>query len=791
MRRNPALWAGFFFACGIVLSFVFITLFQPLFVWAVLALVAALLVVFGRRSTRSFLLLTGLFFLLIGLIYGYTRFAHIHPNHLLRFNPREIQAVQGWISEATIRNSAKQRYVLRCRQVRRHNRWQSAQGKILLITKRGSPELHYGDRVQVNGKLDFPPLPSNPGQFNYRRYLNLKGIFFEMVAGPDALRLLKGKHGNFAPEYFLLAVRRAVRQAFDRYFPSTTSNILKALILGERQNLDGALVQRFQKVGVVHVLAISGLHVGFILLIFLIFFGLFPFSYKVRYALTFAALTFFVALVRFKAPVVRASLMAFFYFAVPLSQRKASALNVLAAAGLLILLFDPAQILQAGFQFSFAAVGGIVYGYPHLKAMLPFPFGNTRLSVKMNHWIWQPGLISLSAVLATLPLTYYYFGTIQIGAVFINLIIIPLIGLLVIGALLFAIFSLFVFPFLAGFAFLISGLTAAILKLITFFSHFDWVQIHVAHPSLAIVFLLGLFILFLFRIHQRRALHSAAFCLLLLLLLWHNSGPKHLRLTFLDVGQGDACLIQIPPDLNVLVDSGDRNRWRDYGQRSVVPVCRYYGVKRLRYAVVTHPHSDHYGGMLTVLRTLRVDTLVISPYADSTKGYRRLLQEAKRRNIPIVKRERGQTLNFGENARAYILSPVARFEKVKWHNGREINNSSIVLRVCYGKNAFLLSGDAQKEAEKVMNSFGSFLKSHVLKVGHHGSSTSSTPEFLNLIQPDFAVISVGKHNKFHHPSNKTLHTLQALGIPVLRTDRLGALVFESDGRRVRLVNWRK
>lgn len=791
LRRNPALWTGILFALGLALSFWFLEGLNLTVLWLLLIPVLFLLVLSYRKFVRLFLLLTGLVFFLIGMIYGYQHFAFLPFNHLLNFPQKKVKAVQGWISGVTLKNNGKHRYLLHCERVLLDGRWQNAQAKIMVYAQKGMPGFYYGQRLQISGSLEWPSLPANPGQFNYRRYLNLQGIFFQMYAARDSVRILPGRRGSAIQRWILEPVRQRLRYDFNHYFRPPSSDILKALILGERQDLDKSIVRQFQKTGVVHVLAISGLHVGYVLLIFLIFLGFFPLSYKMRYVLTFILLGFFVALVNFKAPVVRASLMALFYFAIPLSKRKASALNVLAAAGFLILLFDPAQILQPGFQFSFAAVGGIVYGYPHLKNFFPLHFGGGWLPQKVNRWVWQSGLVSLSAVLATLPLTWYYYGTLQLGAVFINLLIIPLIGVLVVLSLLFVILSFMAFPFLGGLAYLITMLINGILALIAFFSRFDWVQIQAPHPSLLMILFVVFFILFLFQAYKRRSLLYAIICLGIFSLLWQNNRLQNLRVTFIDVGQGDACLIQLPAKINLLVDAGNRNRWRDYGAQSVVPVCRYFGVNHLRYAVATHPHSDHYGGLLTTMRSVKIDTLVVCPYPDSGKSYLRLLKQARQKGIQILRMQRGHHLNLGLNARAYVLSPVRQFEKVRLHNGREINNSSIVLRFCYGDNAFMLTGDAQKEAEAVMDNYGNFLQSNVLKVGHHGSSTSSTPEFLNFVRPKFAVISVGKRNKFHHPSMKTLQTLRLFNIPAFRTDHFGAIMFESDGNKVRLVNWRK
>ncbi|NOX89543.1 MAG: DNA internalization-related competence protein ComEC/Rec2 [Calditrichaeota bacterium] len=789
-RRNPALSVFLAFALGIAVSWHFLfSLNSARLLFAVLLLSLGLIISYFWLK-RFFWFLYFFFVLASGIFLGYEHFAFYKSDHLLTQPLRRAKAFVGWVQSAEYRANGKHRYVIECEQIQIDSLLKPASGKIILFQREKAARLKYGQRLLVNSVLEMPPLPSNPGEFNYRRYLNFRGIFFQTRVKRSDFRILPGTKGNPFQRRVVNPLRNKIRQVIDRNLPQPTNDVVKALILGERQDLDRRIVRQFQTTGVVHVLAISGLHVGFILLIFLTFLGFFPLSHKWRYILSFVLLGMFVALVNFKAPVVRASLMAVLYFGINLTQRRASALNILGVAGLIILIFDPDQLFQAGFQFSFAAVGGILYGYPELKKIVRWKPGSGVIAQKANRWIVQPGLVSLAAVLGTLPLTWWYYGSLQLGAVFINLLIIPLIGLLVMLAFFFVILALTGVPLVSGLAVIIHLLLRLILQVIRFFSRFDWVQLQVPHPAPFVIFLTVLFILLLFRL-RKPAVRFYALGILLLILIFVQPQPlNRLRVTFIDVGQGDACVVQLPGQKVLLIDGGEKNPWRDAGERNVVPLLKYYGIKRINYVIATHAHTDHFGGLSAVLKNFTIDTLVLSPYPDSTKSFLKFVALAKQERIPVIYAYRGRRLNSGEKTRCYVLHPFGNFTKSRNHGGREVNNSSVVLKIVYGNTSFLFTGDAQKDAELAMLSYDRFLKSNVLKLGHHGSSTSSGDAFLAAVKPEFGIISVGKNNKFSHPSPKVLRSLRQKKIPSLRTDRLGAVVFESDGQGVNLINWR-
>ncbi len=757
--------------------------------WAV-GLSAVFLLITLVFRLKFFLTSLTLFVFTSAMFYGFGNFAFFPENHLLNTPSTQINAVKGVITDVQHSKNGRGRYLLQCQAARFKGKFRKVQGKVLLFQTKGEKCLAYGDQVLVNARLQQPPLPRNPGDFNYRRYLNFNKIFFTARFDEDSLRLLKRNQGNVFLSRVIFPLRQKIRSVFERYFSQPARGVLKALILGERNDLQKVVLERFQKTGVVHVLAISGLHVGFILAALFMITGFLPLKPLLRHFLIFSGLFLFVALVNFKAPVVRASVMALFYFGARLLQRRPSPLNALGAAAFVLLLADPAQLLKPGFQFSFAAVGGILSGYPRLRQFLPLGWPFDRGKRIVQKFLWQPLLVSLSAIIATIPLTWWYYGSVPVAAVIANLFVIPAIGVVVNLALLFVFSAILHLPFVSGLAVLLQFLLEQTLRVVSAFSSQWWVQWQTGKPAFVPWFIFTLFvILILSGKIKRKHLLFAGIGVLVFVLFFPSS--KRLRVTFLDVGQGDACLLEFPQGVTMLVDGGEGGKYFDAGRRAVLPVLRTYGIKRLNYVVATHPHTDHFGGLLSVLKSIAVDTLVLTPYPDSGKFYLRLKEVATRRGIGLRFVRRGKQLKVGDEARCYVLHPFGPFCEFKNHSGHEVNNTSLVLKIQFGKTAVLLTGDLQNDAEFYLARYQKFLKAQILKVAHHGSITSSDSLFLSYVVPRFAVVSVGARNRFNHPSLWVVRQLRVFGTGVWRTDHLGAAVFESDGQRFRLINWRR
>ncbi|ERI07213.1 ComEC/Rec2 family competence protein [Aneurinibacillus aneurinilyticus] len=243
---------------------------------------------------------------------------------------------------------------------------------------------------------------------------------------------------------------------------------------------------------------------------------------------------------------------------------------------------------------------------------------------------------------------------------------------------------------------------------------------------------------------------------------------------YIDVGQGDATLIVSPEGKNVLIDAGDKS----HGE-TVTKSLQKEGVKQIDYFVLTHPDSDHIGGATHVIDTLPIKSIVMPLKSSSTETYFGVLLAIKEKNIPIIHGEKGMSLDIGKSVKAQILSPGPKVSYI------DTNDWSIVLKVTYGKQKFLFTGDAAKKAENDMLASGQDLSANVYKAGHHGSKTSSSTKFLKAVRPEIVVISVGANNKYHHPNIETLQHIHQVGVKkIYRTDDRGTVTATTDGNTI-------
>lgn len=248
--------------------------------------------------------------------------------------------------------------------------------------------------------------------------------------------------------------------------------------------------------------------------------------------------------------------------------------------------------------------------------------------------------------------------------------------------------------------------------------------------------------------------------------------PEQLIVHVIDVGQADSILVQFPSGQNLLIDGGNN------GDGELVANClRGAGVQRLDFVIGTHPHEDHIGGLDEVIKAFPVGQVYLPKVTQNTKSYSDLLQCIQDKGLKVTEAKAGMTLAVGTGVTASLLAPLR-------DDYQELNDWSVVLRVVYGQVSLLFAGDAGPAAESDLVNSGQTLQADVLKVGHHGSATSSSAAFLKLVQPRYAIISVAKQNDYGHPSSATLKRLQNIGAKVYRTDQSGTVVFSTDGQSV-------
>ncbi len=616
-------------------------------------------------------------------------------------------------------------------------------GRVQLTVNGPLPALAEGQRIDAEVRLHRAAGFRNPGVFDYARFLERAGIGVVGSARADRITPLDDPR----PPWHARA-RRAAREAIQRALPPVSAALLEGLLLGERSGLPREIDEAFRLAGVYHVLAVSGFNVA---LIAGSVFGLLTLARlgrRTTAAVAMAAVVGFAFVVGPQASVLRATVMGVLVLGAVLLDREASVLNGLALAALLLLAVRPGDLADPGFQLSFAATGGIV--------LAPLPRR------------WLPGAlgVSLAAQAAVLPIGLVHFNQVSTIGVLANLGVIPLAGIATIVGFLGVVAS---WASETAGAVLLGATWPALLALrglVAVAATIPGALVHLpAPPWTAVVAYAAALGLALTAWHLRRTrLDTArtaggaaltALAVAAALGAWPLLRPPdgRLRLTVLDVGQGDALVLETPGGRALLIDAGPGGPMRlDAGDRVVAPFLWNRGHLRLAAAVTTHADQDHAGGMAAI-----------------------------RRHFAI-----GETLAAG---RRYWIDGVSVLTLAD-PAGTTRNESALVVRVDHGTASFLLASDIPATTEESLATSKAPLTATVLKVAHHGSAESSTRRFLDRVRPVAAVISVGRRNPYGHPAPAALARLDAAGALVYRTDRDGAVIFETDGATLRVIRWR-
>ena len=642
-----------------------------------------------------------------------------------------------------------------------------------------------GDSLIGTGTFTKLEPPRNPGEFDFQSHFNHQGIFGWIFAHKK-IKTQIIPNDSFSFHRLVYNVRSTIRDQFQSVSSGVGGDLLSALILGDKSEVDPSITEDFAKTGVIHVLAVSGLHVGYVLIILLIIKNIFGLPWGWDRIVVILGLTAFVILTGFKPSVVRASVMAGLYVLAPVFDRQVNIWNIILFTALIILIIDPMALFQLGFQLSFIAVISIIYFYNWLNIQLPDNLKVSKIENKSVQFVWGLFLVSLSAQIGTLPFTSYYFGKIPIIALIANVFIVPLIGLLVgIG---FMILFLGWIPFVGS----ALGESAWLLSMVithstSFFSNIPFSNIEFGFTFIHMFTFFSLIISFILYFHDRKGLSIMILFLVGNTMIWKWSlSEDQLDVVFMDVGQGDAALVILPNDETILIDAGQRNMHEDMGKDVVLPVLNHFGVQELNWVIMSHPHSDHIGGLVTVMNNIRIMNLVDSYIDYESWTYKSIIDHAQNNGIKTHRFPQGHTMKFGNNILIEYFAPDSVFA-VSEHN---VNNGSIVFKLTYGETSFLFTGDLEHEGDDLLIPFEEYLKSDVLKVAHHGSITSSTESFIDFVQPEIAVISVGKNNKYDHPSSTVLNRLIQRKIDIHRTDIEGALWLRSDGRSIKEIQWK-
>jgi competence protein ComEC len=712
----------------------------------------------------------------------------------------------------------------------------NARARITLVPRDGEmpPDLRYGQRVELEAKVRRIRNFQNPGEFDYEGFSARSGIFWTANAtGAASVQVKPGRCGSRWLAV-VFALRTGALRRIERLYQGNPYAIgmMEATLIGESSRMERLWTEHFRRTGTYHMLVIDGLHIT-VLAAFLLFLLRLCFLPELTALTITASGAWLYALVSgWNAPAIRAAGGFTLYVLARYFYRRGRLLNLLAAVAIVYLIYDPSQLFEAGFQLSFLAVASIgLLAVPLLEVTstlysrgikgitepsraprLPPRAAHFRLELRLlaetaSYYIrlprpWWERVLALAsriffyafelAVISAavqiglaLPMAIY-FHRISLTGISANIIIVPLLALVVpLGFL--AILTTWHLP-----AALAGWLLTGGERVAEWHTHLEpnW---RVLSPPLWLAMCFTAVLLLLAWAMRRSlgwSLAALAGVLALFVLIFLHPFPAalhpgELELSVIDVGQGDSLLISFPDSKLMLVDGGGvlsfgqaTHSRMDIGEDVVSPYLWSRSIRKIDVVALTHAHDDHAGGLPAIIENFHPAELWTGATAPSS-AWTAIRQKARSENVKITPLTSGRSFVFG-GAHVEVISPPADYIPAD----SPTNDDSLALRITYGQRSFLLTGDMEKPMERRALADLQPLRADVLKVGHHGSNTSSIDPFLDAVSPIYAVISDGFENSFHHPHPKVLERLIEHHAGILRTDRDGLVTIRTDGRAI-------
>jgi competence protein ComEC len=642
----------------------------------------------------------------------------------------------------------------------------------LRVILRTQGNLTINDRVKVFGYMKELNLTfKNPSITSWKWLKRLEGISYEFKG-----TIISVTTGESYIQAWRNLLAKGVEDSGAKY-----AGIIKALTIGDTTGLDEKTKELFLRTGTSHILAISGSNIGIVTAFFFFIARMLlrtsflmrlrgdDKKYAALFSIPFAILFMFTA--GSSIPIIRATIMITVYMFALYFGRTRHIENTVALSALVILMIYPHSIFMPTFQLTFVSVFSIILFtrtfYPYVLAWHP-----------VFKWSFSSILITISAMIGTLPVVLNHFYGINPIAFIHNIIAVPLMCVI---AMPLALTGMLV-PY-GEYLLRLSGEIISITLFIL--NHLNKGYIYpLMRPTFFEIMSYFIIIVSLFSIREKLVRFIIFFILVPSLFVYSYAVMKdrfynnNICFNFIDVGLGDAILVEAPQSMRMLIDGGGLYSGDfDMGKSVLTPVLLSKKVLSLDYVINTHPHSDHYGGLLYILNNFQVKRFITATYLVSDPAYNEILTTAKNKNIPIELWKRGDTIILNNRTKLRVFNPPQGLTV------ENLNNRSLVISIRYGKNNFLLTGDIETSIEEELIFSHFSLCADVLKIPHHGSKYSSSSYFLHATKPAIAVMSVGAGIR-GIPSEETLERYRSLSIPVLRTDRDGFIRVCSDGERI-------
>jgi competence protein ComEC len=813
--RLPLIPIFLSYGIGICLGYFDLPLSSTALIVLALTLLAlwALSLVMKRRMVDTVLAIA--FFFLLGIlsIHHYLR-PPLSPSHVSCFVGFDGISLEGTLYRPPEESQGRTQIRIRAQRIIHSSQHFAVEGRLLIFLKEKNPPFQMGDRLRFRCKLHRPRGFHNPGGFSYERYLSFERIHAIGFLNEETAWVKIGEASEYSLLHMIERMRNHIRNFLTKETHPLSSGILKALVLGERGDIPEEITEQFTVAGIAHLLAISGDHLG---IVALLSFSLLLWILKRSKFLLLstsvkkwaAGLTIpFILLYTFIAgggiSVIRATIMVITFFLSILFSRERNLLHTLALAAFLILLFSPPSLFDVSFQLSFLAVLSILYLVPRLfrwwkeKEILP----SQETSWRQRLWAYLKISLVVTAVatLGTAPFVALHFNRISLIGFLTNLFFVPWVGFVIVPlSLVASLLSFFIYPLAALLIQVNDFITMALLKAVALSASFPYASFFVSTPTAFEIILFYLLLLMAAHLRKGKGVRylflGCCIALFLNFAFWNarECFQKNLRITFIDVGQGDAILMEFPKGKRMLIDGGGLREDRfDIGKNVIAPFLWNKKIRKIDLLVLTHPDPDHLKGLNFIASHFSIGCFWDNGFRTDSESYIRLQE------ILLKKKIRRSSLNdqtlpqMIHGAQLSVLNPpvMKKSQRVN-QNPSLLNNQSLVIKIQFKEIAILLVGDIEKEAEYRMMRKGFPIKADLLKIPHHGSASSSTQAFLESVKPSYAILSVSEQNLGRLPHPEVLRRYERLGTRIFRTDKHGAVTVVTDGERIEIETFLK
>ena len=678
---------------------------------------------------------------------------------------------------------------------------------ILSVNKNKDIELEYGDKILIKGEFVEPSEARNYGGFDYKEYL--KSIKIHGTIKADSIEIL-AKNSNNPIFIFSNNINLKIKENINKLIPEKYSAIFTGLILGDTSKVEEEVNDDFKIANISHVLAISGMHITYIVMGIELLLKKGIGKRKTR-IITIIILVIYMFITGFMPSVVRSSIMGIIMLISKLIHRKNDIWTSISLSLLILLIYNPFLILNVGLQLSYLGTIGIVCFNKNVYNFLrKLKIRNKKIKYRINRKfilfmdkIKEMLSVTLSAQIVILPILLFNFNILGIYFFISNILVSIIIGPIIIVGFVCILIS-FVSIEITKILSIFMSVGIQILISISEISHLPFSKIYIPTPKvwqivsyyICVIVINRIYIAFnskkpdftsirirnlvallKFKFRQNRNKVLKVLIVFVSLLFILNTIPEKLKIHFVDVGQGDCTFITTPQNKTILIDGGgSMSEEYDVGKSTLLPYILDRGYTKLDYVFISHFDQDHVGGILTILEELRLGQVYISKQEQDSENYQKFLKIVEDKKIKVKVLKQGDCLKIEKNLYFDILWPIE--EQIQEN---VLNNNAMVMKLRYGKFSMLFTGDIEAIAEEKILDFykekgESILKSDVLKVAHHGSKTSTTQSFFEKVNPKICLIGVGKNNMFGHPTTEVLERIN--GTKIYRTDENGEIILE-------------